>query len=377
MPPVLAGREPVLNAFETVRKVAQTYGEGERSWILTGLRGVGKTVLLGELLKTAEHHHWITAKVEASTGTPLAVSLAGSLQRALRTATGRHPVPKLERLLGVFKSFWLKTNGSSVALGADVDLIAGIADTGRFDDDLAALFELLGETSLDLGVGTLVLIDELQEAAASDLKAVNTAVHAINQGANPLPVIVVGAGLPSLPAALAEANSYAERLFEFRPIGLLDETAAREALVAPAAKRGVGWTEEGINLALAEAGGYPYFLQAIGKHVWDQAANNPISADDVRAGLSTARAEVDAGLYASRWDRATPAQRSLLRAMAEVGGEEPSAISDLVIATGKSRVSDLSVARNEIIKKGLAFSPERGLLAFTVPGMADYVHRQP
>jgi hypothetical protein len=192
-----------------------------------------------------------------------------------------------------------------------------------------------------------------------------------------LPVIVVGAGLPSLPAQLAEATSYAERLYDYRPIGLLDDDAARQALTVPATERGVEWDEEGLLTAITSAGGYPYFIQAIGKHVWDNARSSPIQFEDVEVGLAEARREVDDGLYRSRWERATPAQRDLLRALAALGGDGPAAVADIARSMGKARTSDISVARNELIKKGLAYAPERGLLAFTVPGMHDFIARQP
>lgn len=378
-PAVLAGRESLLSAFEVVFQRVADYGEGDRSWVLSGLRGVGKTVLLTELHAEAEKRFWITAKVEAAAGHSMSVSLSSALVRALRTATGRHPVSRLQRLLGVFTSFSLTFNPAttSLGLGAEVKPVSGVADSGRFGDDLAALFEIMGETSADLGIGTLILVDELQEASAPDLRAVNTAVHQLGQAATPLPVVFVGAGLPSLPAQLADATSYAERLYDYRPIELLDSVAAREALVGPATARGVAWENDAVTHALGIAQGYPYFLQALGKHVWDVARTSPITAEDAEVGSELARAEVDAGLYRSRWERATPAQKDLLRAVAQTGGDQPSAIADLVVATGKKRVSDLSVARNELIKKGLVYAPERGLLAFTVPGMTDFIVRQP
>jgi hypothetical protein len=98
---------------------------------------------------------------------------------------------------------------------------------------------------------------------------------------------------------------------------------------------------------------------------------------DVEVGLDEARHEVDDGLYRSRWERATPAQRDLMRTLASIGGEGPAAVSDIAKAMRKPRTSDLSVARNELIKKGLVYAPERGLLAFTVPGMHDFIDRQP
>lgn len=377
-PPLLAGREQVLEAFEFLRRRAEELGEGDRGWILSGLRGVGKTVLLNELLEQVSGRGWITAKVEAGTSAPLSLGLVRSLLGALRTATGRHPEQRLRRLLGVFKAFSLKVDPSgTVSFGVDVQPIGGIADSGRFREDLAALFEVLGETARDLGIGVLVLVDELQEATSEELTALNTAVHQVGQANVPLPVVVVGAGLPSLPAQLAEATSYAERLYDYRPIGLLDDNAARQALTVPTQQRGVEWDEEGLAAATGTAGGYLYFIQAIGKHVWDNARTSPILIEDVEVGLAEARREVDDGLYRSRWERATPAQRDLLRALAARGGDGPAAVADIASAMGKTRTSDISVARNELIKKGLAYAPERGLLAFTVPGMHEFIIRQP
>jgi hypothetical protein len=375
---VLAGREPILDAFAVVRRKVDELGEGDRGWILNGLRGVGKTVLLNELLAQVSDKGWIAAKVEVTPAIPLPVALSAALVRSMRTATGRHPEPRLRRLLGVFKAFSLRFDPPSgmVSLGVEVDPVAGVADSGRFADDLAMLFEVLGETSRDLGVGTLILVDELQEATSADLSAVNTAVHQMGQSGIPLPVAFVGAGLPSLPAQLAEATSYAERLYDYRTIGLLDAVSAAAALTAPTLAHGVLWEADALEAALAIAGGYPYFLQAVGKHVWDAARTRIISLDDVQVGGEFARREVDEGLYRSRWERATSAQRQLLRALGELGGDRPVAISDLAAAMGKRRVSDLSVARNEVIKKGLLYAPERGQLAFTVPGMHTFIAQQ-
>src|SRR5215203_3927417 len=210
-PPVLAGREDLLDAFDIVRRRINELGEGDRSWVINGLRGVGKTVLLSELMNQVSSDDWIVAKVEVSAGSSLSIALSTALVKAMRTATGRHPTPKLSRLLAVFKAFTIKVDPTGTfSLGVDIAEERGTADSGRFADDLASLFEVLGETSRDLGIGTLILIDELQEASAEELTAINTAVHHINQGDRPLPVFFVGAGLPSLPAQLADATSYAE-----------------------------------------------------------------------------------------------------------------------------------------------------------------------
>lgn len=277
----------------------------------------------------------------------------------------------------MLKGFSLRVDPTGAfSVGVDVDAVRGVADTGRLGDDLSGLLEVMSETARDLGIGVLILIDELQEAPEESLAAINTAVHYLGQLDPAPPVLFVGAGLPSLPAQLADATSYAERLYEYRNIGLLDPGAAREALVVPARDLAVEWNADALDTALDAARGYPYFLQAIGKQVWDAARTNVIDTDDVEVGLQAARQEVDDGLYRSRWERATPAQRDVMRALAQLGGEEPAPVADIAIAAGKARTSDISVARVELIKKGLVYAPERGLLAFTVPGMHEFVARQ-
>lgn len=376
-PPILAGRQPLLSGFDVIQRRATERGEGDRSWVLNGLRGVGKTVLLTEMLDRASTAGWIAAKAEVG-AEPLPVTLSRALVKAMRTATGRHPENRLKRLLGVFKAFSLRIEPSgALGLGVDVDPLAGIADTGRFADDLAALFETLGETARDLGIGVLILVDELQEAGNDELAAINVAVHSLGQADPPLPLTLIGAGLPSLPAQLAEATSYAERLYDYRSVGLLDDVASREALVLPSRRLDVDWESDALDTALAAAHGYPYFLQAVGKHVWDHARRSPIDLDDVTVGLADAQREVDDGLYRSRWERATPAQRDLMRALADLAGDSSAAIADIASALGKTKSSHISVARNELIKKGLVYAPDRGLLAFTVPGMHDFIGRQP
>jgi len=372
---VLAGREALLEDFHVVLERAERFAEGDRSWVLTGLRGVGKTALLDDMLARAAGRTWITVRVEAVTGEPFARSLAQALVVGLRTATGLHPAPRLRRLLAAFGSFSLTVEPTgSVALGFDIEPLAGTADTGVLARDLVDLFAVLGTTARELGVGALVVVDELHEVGLAELHALNAAVHELGQGSYPLPVLVVGAGLPSLPAVLAEATSYAERLWDFRRLDAVPEAAARAALDVPVLELGVAWATGALAAAAEASRGYPYLVQAVGKHVWDHAATSPIERVDVDLGLVAARREVDDGLYRSRWERATPAQRTLLRALAVAGDE--AAIADVAAALGRTTQA-LSVARAELIRKGLLYAPTRGRLAFTVPGMGDFVLREP
>lgn len=368
----------MLDAFAVVRRRAEVLGEGDRSWVLTGRTGMGKTVLLAGLLEGVSGRRWISLRVDARAGASLVWSLSRSLAQALRSAMGRHPEARMRLLLGVFKAFSLTADPSgAVSVGIDIEPIEGVASSGRLPEDLAALFTALGETARELGVGVLVVIDELHALEPEELMALNAAVHEIGQSGVSLPVLLIGAGLPSLPNQLAEATGHAERLYDFRPLDLLDDDSAAEALIVPATERGAEWDEDALRNATAGAGGYPYILQAIGKHVWDNARTSTITAEDVEVGLIGARQEVDDGLYRPRWDRATRAQRDLLRALSSLAGDRPAPVADIAKAMHKARTSDISVARDELIKKGLTYAPQRGLLAFTALGMHDFVVRQP
>lgn len=375
-PPELAGRDSEIAAFDVLLARSEL-GLGARGRVLYGLRGVGKTVLINEFLGMAEQRRWITAKAEGSTGRSVLPALAQSLHRSLRVTTGRYDRSRMMRLLRVFRSFTVQLDpAGSYTFGFDVAAEPGRADTGDPAIDLPELFAALGSTALELGVGVLLLVDEMQDVPEGELRALNAALHEMGQGSDPRPVVLVGAGLPSLPEVLSKATSYAERLYEYVSVGALDTAAAHEALVIPARALDVEWSPSALAAIDDFAHGYPYFLQTGGKYAWDYAAGSPITAADAEAGLAAARQEVDAGLYRARWLRATPLQRQLMRAMADLGGDGIAAMAQVAERLGRER-NVLSVPRDQLIKKGLVYAPERGLLAFTVPGMADYVVRQP
>lgn len=372
-PPQLAGRDGDLAAFDALLARLER-GRGERGIVMTGLRGVGKTVLLGECRDRAERRGWVVAKVEAGTGRPFPVVMSQALRASLRSATGRHEPGALRRALAAFKRFSLGVSpDGSLSLGIDVDAAPG-ATTGDLELDLTELVLELGGTATELGIGVLLLIDEMQDLAKGDLRAVCGASHEASQ--RTLPVAVVGAGLPNLPAVLTEAKTYAERLFAYRHVGALAPADAAQALTVPAAREDVGWDDDAVALTVDAAGGYPYFLQVFGADIWNHAPGSPITAVDARTGVEIARHDLDAGLYGARWDRATPNERRYLTAVATSGGDRPVASAEVAAALGRRRQSDVSPVRDQLIKKGLLYAPERGLVAFTVPGMAAYIARR-
>jgi AAA ATPase-like protein len=375
-PPELAGRDDDISAFETLLARAAA-GRTSQSLVLTGLRGVGKTVLLNDLASRARGRDWIVAQVEAradDTGT-FRTMVSRSLNQSLRQVTGRWGVrDKFRAALATFKSFSIKTDPSgNLALGIEVDPRQGRADTGSLEVDLSELAFDLAEPATELGTGVVVLVDEMQDLSGDELAAISTAAH--EAGQRNVPFYVVGAGLPSLPGLLAEARSYAERLFAYRPIGPLTKAAAALAVSRPAASQDVSWSAAAVDIVIGAAVGYPYFLQEFAKATWDYAPGPAIKPADARLGVRAGSDKLDAGFFASRWKRATPAERDYLRAMS-ADGDRPSASGEIARRLGKASVQQVGPIRANLIHKGLVYAPEHGQVAYTVPGMAAFISRQ-
>ena len=385
-PPELAGRDEQLGAFDVVlERVA--HGRPERSLVLTGLRGVGKTVLLNALRSAAVRRHWGTGKLEARPDQALRRPLSSAVHQAVREL-GHPQADAVDHVLGVIRAFAQRDAGSGARLrdqwnpGIDVPVVRGRADSGDVEIDLVELFTDLGGLAADVGKGIAVFIDEMQDLGPDDVSALCAACHEISQSG--LPLIVVGAGLPHLPAVLSASKSYSERLFRYQRIDRLHREAADRALTAPAAEEGAAYTEEALEAMYAATGGYPYFIQAYGKVVWDRAPASPIGADDVAVAAPDAEGELALGFFGSRYERATPGEREYLRAMADAAaavaeaGEEPldevqSVPTAAVAAVLGKKPQSLSPARDSLLKKGLIYSGERGRIAFTVPHFGRYL----
>ncbi len=386
-PPELAGRDGELSAFDVVlERIA--HGRPERSLVLTGLRGVGKTVLLNQLRSAAISRGWGTGKIEARPDQSLRRPVSSALHMALRELGPRHgDQESVAEVLGVVKAFAMRGQpaGSSGAPtkvrdrwqpGIDVPAATGRADSGDMEIDLVELLSDAAGVAADIGSGIALFIDEMQDVQPDDVSAICAACHELSQQGSPL--IVVGAGLPHLPAVLSASKSYSERLFRYLRIDRLERDAADRALIAPAGREGVEFEQGALDALYDAADGYPYFVQAYGKVTWDVAASSPITAADVAMAAPVAEAELAVGFFGSRYDRATPAEREYMHAMAELGGPGGAAVltSEVAVSLGRKPAS-LSPARDSLIKKGLVYSAERGQIAFTVPHFGRYLLRHP
>lgn len=372
-PPELAGRDALIEkaaiALDRIRS-----GRHDKSMILVGLRGVGKTVLLNRVQLDAEERGIHGMRLEAPEDRSLPGILAPAMRAALlkldraraATAVGKKAMRALAGFIGA-----MKIKYGDVEVGLEVEAEKGLADSGDLDVDLTDLLVAVGEAARERSTAFAVFVDELQYVEENQLGSLITALHRCAQ--KQLPITLFGAGLPQIVGQTGRAKSYAERLFDFPEVGALEEGAARLALTAPAEKEGVVFDGAALDEILAQTQGYPYFLQEWGKNAWSVATASPISADDVRVATVHALADLDASFFRVRFDRLTPVEKNYLRAMATLG-PGPHRSGDIAEELGR-KVNSLGPARSALIAKGMVYSPDHGDTAFTVPLFDQFMKR--
>ncbi len=372
-PPELAGREDIIEKAAIALDRCRS-GLSSRSLLLVGLRGVGKTVLLGRIGHEAEARGILVVSIEAPEKRSLPALLIPAMRTALlkldkMTATGELGKRAL-RALGGFVGA-MKVKYQDIEFGIDLGSEPGIADTGSLENDLIDLFSEVGKAALEKKTAFALLIDELQYVEEDQFAALITALHKCAQ--NQLPVMLMGAGLPQLVGQAGRAKSYAERLFEYPEIGPLKETAAREALESPALRLGVKFEEGALVEILSQTKGYPYFIQEWGKFSWHFAKASLITQEDAKSATDLAISELDASFFRVRFDRLTPAEKRYLRAMAELGpGSHRSGDIAQIL---KKEVQAVATTRATLIAKGMIYSLAHGENGFTVPLFEGYMKR--
>lgn len=372
-PPELAGRdelrESIRVALERVRLSLPT-----KSVLMVGLRGVGKTVLLDRMREDAEAAGLQTVRIEAPEGRSLPALLAPQLRLALLRLSRNEKakvlaVRALRGLAGFAKA--LKVRYQDIEVGIDFDPEPGLADNGDLEHDLQALLEAVGDAAKKAATALVLFVDELQYVEEDQLAALITALHRTAQ--RRLPVVLVGAGLPQLRGQTGRAKSYAERLFDFPEIGPLDEKAAAIAIEKPARDHGVEVNKDALRRIVRDTHGYPYFLQEWGKQAWEAADASPITLRDAEKASQAAVAALDESFFRVRFDRLTPLEKRYLRAMAELG-PGPHRSGDIADVLDR-KVTSLGPTRNQLIAKGMIWSPSHGDTAFTVPLFDEFMHR--
>jgi len=371
-PPVLSGRDSQLEAFRILLERLRI-GRPEKSMLITGLRGVGKTVLLNTFEGIAAQAGFATALREITHTTDFRVVIAHLARRALVSVSPLQNLKeKGKRALGVLKAFKLQLPGGGPEISVDVEAALGIGDSGDLEEDLADLLVALGEAAADHQKGVVFLLDEVQFLGKPELEALISALHRCSQRA--VPVTLVGAGLPQLPQLAGEAKSYAERLFNFPRINSLAQEAARKALELPAVREGARYEAAAVEHIIGFTDGYPYFLQEFGKRVWNIAPGPVVTLEDVREAEREVRLELDSNFFRVRVARCTPSELAYLSAMASLGNG-PYRSGDIATALERPGAPNVAPTRGRLIRKGLIFSPDHGLNEFTVPQFADFMQR--
>lgn len=372
-PPELVGRDVLIERAAVALDRIRT-GKPARSFILYGLRGVGKTVLLNRIRLDAEARGIVSVKMEAPEERSLPALLIPALRSTLlRLSQGEALKDNLLRGMKALASFTraLKVKYRDIEMSIEVDPEIGLADSSDLDTDLTDLLVTLGKAAGERNTAIVLYIDELQYVQKDQLASLICALHSTSQ--EQLPITMVAAGLPQLVGHAGNAKSYAERLFEFAPVDRLSDEDARIALTLPAENEGVTFNPEAISNIQEHANGYPYFLQEWGKHSWDVADASPIDLKDTQRATGEAFAELDASFFRVRFDRLTPSQKNYMRAMAELG-PGPHRSGDIANIL-KREVSTVAPTRFALITKGMIYSPAHGDTAFTVPLFHDFMKR--
>jgi AAA ATPase domain len=366
-PPELAGRAGELEQFRVlVGRIKR--GATEQSMIIRGLRGVGKTVLLNTFEDRAESEGFLTYYHELTPDSSLIGEIARDVESALaRLKLGARAVKAMR---GALEHLGTITLTGPDGIGLAVDL--GKADEGTISSDLSELFLQLGRAAASKGSGVIFLLDEVQFVGEIEFRSLISALHRATQ--KNVPITAAAAGLPQIPRLTGEARSYAERLFTFPVIAGLSEEDARVAFVEPARHRQVDYEEEAVAHALVWTGGYPFYIQQLGKHAWNLAKTSPITKRDVEAAIPVAQRALDTSIYEVRIQRATREERRYMRAMAELG-EGPYRSGQVAAKLGRS-TTEVSMTRQHLIDKGLAYATEDyGYVDFTVPRFDEFMRR--
>ncbi|MBK7940197.1 MAG: ATP-binding protein [Lewinellaceae bacterium] len=371
-PGTLAGREKVIEKAEILLKRVKA-GAPQRSIMLYGLRGMGKTVLLNRFREIARGENYIVHLHEMSEKDDFKSVITRAFKKILLE------IDRVEQAKDLLKKAFRVLKSVSLNIpevgdvSIDLEKMTGWGDSGNFESDLVDLVESIGQAAKEYQKFVCILIDETQYIDERSLAALIAANHNVSQ--SNLPIVFICAGLPQILALTGDAKSYAERLFEFVKINGLSRMETMEAIVGPARNLGVLFDPEAVEELSRLTGGYPYFIQEFCKFVWDTAPREAlrVTKADVLAAQAEAQNPLDDSFFKIRLDRATDGEKRLMRSMSEMGSG-PYKWNDVIEKMDKAS-NTLSPVRASLIKKGFLYAPAYGVLDFTVPKFDDFLRR--
>jgi hypothetical protein len=319
MPLYLAGRDAEIAEFERLLRQALILD----NLVLTGLRGVGKTVLLDSLKPTAIADGWLWVGTDLTEAASLnEENVVVRLLADLAVATSGIEIDR-----PASKRIGFQSRGERVSRMLTFDAMADLyaATPGLVSDKLKVTLEFVWEC-VRKGTpakGIIFAYDEAQnlsdrsEKNEFPLSLMLDVFQSIQK--REMPLMLVFAGLPVLFPKLVEARTFAERMFRVVFLDRLDEQGAREAILRPLERTPeIRFTNDWIDAIVRESGGYPYFIQFLCREAYDALLQNRAAPRRVGAFMTDVTRKLDTDFFAGRWSRVTDRQRELLAVIAQL-----------------------------------------------------------
>lgn len=370
-PAYLAGRDNTINEAQNILQ-AINYGYSARSVVYYGLRGVGKTVLLNYIENLADEMDLPSEYMEiAERDRSFQYQIALHIYKLInRLSLLKNIESHIKKALSILKAFTIKYGCDDISI--EVNSANGISDTGNLANDMTELFLALGVITQKQKKGVVLFIDEVQYIKDDEFEALMEAIHRTNQ--KNYPIVIFSAGLPKIAKIAGDVKSYAERLFDFIEIDSLNNEEAKLALIEPAKRFQINYTDEAVNKIIEITQGYPYFLQEYGKWVWEcKKEESIIDIKIVNKAYDKFEQSLDKAFFKVRHDRATAREIEFMTAM--VACEKlPCSTKEIANIMGES-IQAISPLRAQLIHKGFIYAAKRGEVDFTVPQFDKYLKR--
>lgn len=342
-----------------------------QSIIFSGLRGVGKTVLINKLQEIAEDKDIFCKHIEIEERNDFISQIATCSQAFLRQVSTKEKVKDfvqkaLETIKSLVVSFTPDAGTFSFSM-QDRELYV----SNNLTQSLTDVFTTIGDMAYKTGIPICFFVDEIQYMKQEQLGALIAAIHRTNQLG--YPVMIIGAGLPKIYKMLSDEKSYSERLFMYKQIDSLTYEQTRKAATEPAKTFNVSYTDSAIAKIAEITKGYPFFIQQLCKIVYDGTDKVVIDECDVVCKMDDFLKSLDEGFFRSRYERCSESDKKFVFAMVRCG-DLPCTISNVAKNLGKS-VGSISTIRAQLISKGIIYSVRYKELDFTVPEFDGYIQR--
>ena len=370
MPVYIAGRD------EDIQNVSQMFDAltmdiPTQSIIFSGLRGVGKTVLINKLQSIAEEKGIFCKHIEIEERNDFISQIAECSHAFLRTISAKekfkHLIQKpLEAIKSLVVSFNPEDNSFSLSM-QDRELYV----SNNLTQTLTEVFSTIGETAQKTETPICFFIDEIQYMKQNQLGSLIAALHRVNQLG--YPIMIIGAGLPKIYKMLSDEKSYSERLFMYKKIDSLTDEQSEKAIEEPAKKFNIIYAHEAINKIVEITKGSPFFIQQLCKIVYDKTNKDVIELSDVENCIDEFLSSLDERFFKSRYERCAESDKKFIFAMVECG-ELPCTISNVAHNLNKT-VGSISTTRAQLISKGIIYPVRYKELDFTVPEFSGYIQR--